>query len=459
MYTFCLYQMFNNAYTHLQADFMSIQLSQAVSSACSAGGQSGALSCVVRHDIVARTVRNPWAVYPFATGVSTTNDTMTRDWITNNLLGVSEFSEDLAANMTSLVRSKFSINDRINRAWYINPGHKWPTVPGAPAQSVLLLSDRLIAIAVVSLRDGGGNIVRRRLMSTTYQSTHKKHNTRALLQDTSTITPTMVQVPRTTEEMVQAAMNSISNSPIAEAMPPISYGINVPNTLAKIVGVSEKPHDVIRVSMKALFPVDQTDNQVNIAIATRLRNNLARYCPTCDGVFPVFYGIKRKPASGTRRRNLLQFGLDSFDGDVDIVFSYMQGTANQVRIACFFCSLPSVQNKMQLRVLYAYRFCLQNFLGLFCQIHILQLLYSLEVVLKLSSITSRVVRSLPQQSQVPGMLRIQPMSSRISLHPPILHPLLPSLTTHLGLVWLLQRRLHQPRHPRKRIQLQWLSSG
>jgi hypothetical protein len=30
---------------------------------------------------------------------------------------VSGFSEALAANMTSLVRSKYGIDDRINRAW------------------------------------------------------------------------------------------------------------------------------------------------------------------------------------------------------------------------------------------------------------------------------------------------------------------------------------------------------
>ena len=93
-------------------------------------GQSGALSCAVRHDIISRTVRNTWAVHPFATGVSTTDNTATRDWLTNNLLGVSEFSNGLAANMTSIVRSRFNIEDRIRRAWYIHPGHRWPTVPG-----------------------------------------------------------------------------------------------------------------------------------------------------------------------------------------------------------------------------------------------------------------------------------------------------------------------------------------
>jgi hypothetical protein len=95
---------------------------QTVWDACTAGGSSGSLSCAVRHDIVQHSIRNAYAVHSFATGTATTDLIATRDWITTNLLGVSEFSEELATNMTALVRSTYGIDDRVNRAWYINPG-------------------------------------------------------------------------------------------------------------------------------------------------------------------------------------------------------------------------------------------------------------------------------------------------------------------------------------------------
>jgi hypothetical protein len=67
-------------------------------------------------------VVNQYAVHPLASGISTHDDIVSRDWITQNMLGVSEFSDNMAMNFTGSVRSRFKINDRYNKAFYINPG-------------------------------------------------------------------------------------------------------------------------------------------------------------------------------------------------------------------------------------------------------------------------------------------------------------------------------------------------
>lgn len=118
-----------NVFTDPSTGKLEIQLSQQVLDACT-GGADGSFSCAVRQDISKGVVRNEFAVHSFATGIGNSDNDRTRDWITGNLLGVSGFSEDLAANMTSLVRSKYSIDDRVNKAWYINPGYKWTSPAG-----------------------------------------------------------------------------------------------------------------------------------------------------------------------------------------------------------------------------------------------------------------------------------------------------------------------------------------
>ena len=76
---------------------------------------------------------------------------------------------------------------------------------------------------------------------------------------------------------------------------------------------------------------------------------MPRYCPTCDGVFPVFYNIPRVPAGSLavasgRRRRLLQSpeslaGMDDFHGTIDAMVSYTKSTGNEVLFSELFRSL------------------------------------------------------------------------------------------------------------------------
>lgn len=160
------------------------------------GGNLGSFSCAVRTDIAVGSVKYPKAVHPFATGVGTTDTTATRDWIAQNLLGVSEFGNELAANHTALVRSKYAIDDRINKAYYISPGYDWATLPGSAPQASLSLSDKMIAVAIIQMVDAGGNTVFRRLLTIEqHRGTRSRRNAAAaatLSAPLSKITPTKI---------------------------------------------------------------------------------------------------------------------------------------------------------------------------------------------------------------------------------------------------------------------------
>jgi hypothetical protein len=100
---------------------LQIELQQSVVDTC-----AGAfLDCAIRNDIVGGDVANSYSVYPMATGFGTSNTSNAVDWLTHNLLGVSEHTTSLALNMTNIVQQTYNINHKGNRAWYINPGYKW----------------------------------------------------------------------------------------------------------------------------------------------------------------------------------------------------------------------------------------------------------------------------------------------------------------------------------------------
>ena len=140
----------NSASGHL-----SIILSQDILDSCAAG-TGGDFSCAVRRDISDRVTNNNYAIHSLATGVSQHDDTGSRNWLTENLLGVSEFSAATATNFTRMIRDKNDINDRYTKAYFINPGFDWP------GQSPIALSDKMVAIVAITLDDGRGDVTARR---------------------------------------------------------------------------------------------------------------------------------------------------------------------------------------------------------------------------------------------------------------------------------------------------------
>jgi hypothetical protein len=146
-------------------NFMEVQFTAEASDSCSTA-TNNLYSCAIRRSVVGGVSVSPDGVHDFSLGDHSDDDTGCANFITRNLLGTNEFATALAVNMTRMVRSKFEINNYMRRAWYINPGYEWPPPTGSSAQSSLSLTDKMIAVAVISLRDvATGAVTGRRSVS------------------------------------------------------------------------------------------------------------------------------------------------------------------------------------------------------------------------------------------------------------------------------------------------------
>lgn len=104
----------------------SIQLKQAVWDICRSG-ISGDFSCAIRADVKSRVISVPYAVHSLSGAMRTDDTAGTTKWLTDNLIGGGQYAQSRAANFTSLVRSKYAIDDGMRKAWMINPGMHWPS--------------------------------------------------------------------------------------------------------------------------------------------------------------------------------------------------------------------------------------------------------------------------------------------------------------------------------------------
>lgn len=335
--------------------FASFACPQNVTRLC--GADADTLSCAMYTNIYGRTVARPFAVHPLATGIRTTNQAATRDWLMGNILkATDEYSTALSTNMTTLTRQNFAIDDRVNKAWFVSPGNRWNIPMTNGYQSDLLLSDKLIMISMITLNDGDGNVLRRRLLSfsSSLSSTstevrmqlvhddddddddHAKNEdgyagrrSRSLLSS-SPAPPGYVSVPvkavrnEADDSMVTEALKSIMlQEPRAGTLPTIQYNIDVPETMTRIFGVEGSPFVVLEFLLYARYDEkkDQYDamEQIGREFQRRLQANKDIYCKTCDKVVPVFNNLQTfgegvvEGGAGiiNRRRNLLAAGADN----------------------------------------------------------------------------------------------------------------------------------------------------
>jgi hypothetical protein len=159
---------------------MEIQWSAAASESCNTNNNN-LYSCAIRRSIVAGVATPTNGAHDFALPDHSSDDDGCASFITDNLLGQNEFAQALATNMTALVRSKFVIDNYLRRAWYINPGYEWPAPIGSGAQVSLSLTDKMIAIAVVSIRESSTGIIRaRRLLNVVSADQHTSITSRRL---------------------------------------------------------------------------------------------------------------------------------------------------------------------------------------------------------------------------------------------------------------------------------------
>lgn len=111
---------------------------------------------------------------------------------------------------------------------------------------------------------------------------------------------------------------------------------------------------MLNLSLSAKFPVETSQEEINNQIRSRLRNNIAKFCPTCRDVAPVFYNLEKqsmvsakmrrrrsKPSKRSSSRLILQTlssDLQDYTGSVSVMLSYQQDN-NQVLFSDVFRSL------------------------------------------------------------------------------------------------------------------------
>jgi len=312
-------------------------------SATQACGTTG-LECVLHTNVYNKVVRRASSIHPLATGINTTSLEGTRDWLLANVLKAGDtFSTDLATNMTELVRSNFGINDRVNKAWFIHPGNRWNVPLKGGAQSSLLLTDKLILFAIITLNDGAGNILRRRLLSFSPStkgvvgSTHAVHEdrempgtgqggkvqpaaSRSLLQSgRDSYSPSLSD-----DEIYSDAMRKITMEPRIGTLPPIEYNVDIPLTAATIFGVENRAYSLVKLNVFGKFEYGQDADAMQAVGAEfyrRLSANLDKFCPSCEQIFPVFNDILPYRSSGYQGRRLLQ-AQGSVDGTYTILLVF-----------------------------------------------------------------------------------------------------------------------------------------
>lgn len=143
---------------------LEIALTQEAWDVCNSANLDNDFRCVVRKDIYLGDAVDNFYVYDHAIARGVHNDSLAVRWLTENLLGVTQFARELATNWTNIVRARWDVNDRYNKVWFVNPGYRWSASVGGATQSILTLSDRTVMIGIVVLRDGTGGVRRRNLL-------------------------------------------------------------------------------------------------------------------------------------------------------------------------------------------------------------------------------------------------------------------------------------------------------
>ena len=303
---------------------------QGATTACGATG----LECVLYNNIYKKVVNRPAAVHAMATGLGTTSQEMTREWLMTNVLrGTDEFSFQVATNMTALVRENFGIDDRISKAWFVNPGNRWNVPLRAGTQSSLLLTDKLILFAVITLNDGSGNVMRRRMLSFSPSAPSSPitiHGDREMAAAYESNGPrvgrALLSLPPipTDDSLIENALQQIQLAPRVGALPTLDYQVDLPFTVAQIFGVEKRKYALLTISMQgrtaATAGVGNAESVGN-EFYRRLNENKDKFCPSCEGIFPVFNNIRVSDSSTGRRRALLQTG-SSVDGTYTILLVY-----------------------------------------------------------------------------------------------------------------------------------------
>lgn len=290
------------AYTvvrNTQTGSLEVELSTAVNTVCASAVIVGDVSCAVRRDIDSRNIASEYAVHSLASGVNTRDESADVDWLTDNMFGNSEFGRGYAANFTNLVRKHYNVNDRYNKAWFINPGYPWVTRTGAPAQSILRLSDKMILIAVITIDDenpttgasGGRRMILE--MAVNKATGERTQSMRALTQ---------------AEDTAEQAYKRIIESPIESGLPSIiNSDVSWEQQIANVYNAPAGRYRLFKTDFPSFpVPLGMSDLEIRNLMQSRLTTRLKKFAPSAVTVDIVQFNMKKNTNGELSRRRLLQ---------------------------------------------------------------------------------------------------------------------------------------------------------
>lgn len=112
-------------------------------------------TCVTRRDVRYRGY--PARTGGFSTAIelpqesATDRDAMSRFMTT--VLGESDYTKNLGAQYSQHIGTKYKLNDRYKRAWFINPGYEW-TPQQSDRTSIFSLSQKIFMFCLINLNEG-----------------------------------------------------------------------------------------------------------------------------------------------------------------------------------------------------------------------------------------------------------------------------------------------------------------
>eukprot|EP00960_Hanusia_phi_P055919 763100-Hanusia_phi.AAC.10 len=289
-----------------------IVLKQDAVDLCNSAKLDNDFKCVVRKDIYRDKVVDPFYVYDHATSVGAHDDEQAIQWLTKNILGVSDFAKEYATNFTRMVREKWNVNDRYNRVWYVNPGYKWSVGNAGTTQSVLSLSDKTIIIGVVSLKSSSGAVQGRRLLQyIAGGDVDAVSRGRALLQTSDS-----------------SAYDGMESSPLKDSMPPIQNQIDGDEIVSNMLGMNMDSSKWAKLTMRLNLkdvPGGTTSPDIQGEIKRRLLQNFHLVAPSLSQVVMTQFAVTGPPSAASSGRRLLQSGdlaVEEWNGLISVIVQF-----------------------------------------------------------------------------------------------------------------------------------------
>jgi hypothetical protein len=251
----------NKPYTErTSGGYTQVAFSEEVTTLCGSGYE-----CGIRYGVGNGKVLQPDAVHSFTNDTSfTTDDAAAADFIQRNLLDTSQFSRELAQGMTSTVQTRKGLDNGMSRAWYINPTFTWKRVDST--QTGAYLTDYMIGVLAISLRDTAGAVVSRRLLS--------MHNG-----------------PTAAEERLQTAVDVLRGAPVVGGAPALKFNSNLTESILSIFMVQPE-HGYAFIDLVFHITSSETrKEEVAENLVAHVESQRSKLCAACLHLYPVFTNV------------------------------------------------------------------------------------------------------------------------------------------------------------------------